>query len=59
MSYNIDKTSTITNIDVLFPKNTFGLANNTGIDITNSKLINLNNQCTATFKFTCIKNKIA
>ena len=59
MSYNIDKTSTITDIDVLFPKNTFGLTNNNGIDITNSKLINLNNQCTATFKFTCIKNKIA
>jgi hypothetical protein len=59
MSFNIDKTSTITNVDVLFPKNTFGLTNNTGIDITNSKLINLNNQCTVAFKFTCIKNKIA
>ena len=59
MSYNIDKTSTITSlsVDVLFPKNTFGLT--TEVEITNSKLINLNNQCTATFKFTCIKNKIA
>ena len=59
MSYSINKDVSSNTVSALFPLNEFGLTNNTGIEITNSKLINLNNQCTATFKFTCIKNKIA
>ena len=59
ISYSINKDISNETESSIFPPNKFGLENTDEVAITNSKLINLNNQCTVAFKFTCIKNKLA